>query len=62
MAMIAEIKPSIALKSADLDLLDAAMPGERWSLPGFVLSEGRLVSEDDGSGASSGEERPGGRK
>jgi hypothetical protein len=37
MAAIAEIKPSMALRSANFDLVDAAMPGERWSLPGFVL-------------------------
>jgi len=34
MALIAETKPSIALKTADLEPHDAAAPGERWSLPG----------------------------
>lgn len=58
MAMIAEIEPSMAMKSADLDHADAAKPDERWSLPGFVLLEGRSISADDGPGSDSGEERP----
>ena len=37
MAEIAEITPSRALKSADLDLVDAASPGERCRLPGLAM-------------------------
>ena len=59
MAEITEIEASMALNSADLDLVGAAMPGERSSLPGFVLSEGRSGSGDDGSGSSTGKEGPG---
>jgi hypothetical protein len=33
----AEIKTSTELKSTDFGRLDAALPGERWSLPGGWL-------------------------
>ena len=42
MAEITEIEASLTLNSVNLDLIGAAMPGERLSLPGLVLSEGRL--------------------
>ena len=41
MAKIAEIEPSLALKSANLGLVDAAAPGERCRLPGLGCAEGR---------------------